>query len=527
MHSAPRSAPWWRRHEQLYLQLCDPSLSSEALRQLMRLLARTDLHFLIDQVLGRTDINHPWLIDRCYEVQHSPNGYLDLWAREHYKSTIITWAKTIQDVLASHGEDPLPQWRGVEPTFGFFSHIRPIAKKFARQVKVEFESNRLLRWLFPDVLWEEPRRQAPVWSLDEGLVVRRHGNPKEATIEAWGLVDGQPTAAHFNVCVYDDVVTRRSVYTPGAIEATTAAWELSTNLGTRGGVSRYIGTRYHFNDTYGEIMRRGVVTPRIYPATVDGRTESAPVLLSHEELKAKRIAQGSFTFSCQMLQNPKADEKQGFKLEDIRHYRTDLQSHQSEEQWHRQFNKYIIVDPANEKHKRSDYTAGVVIGLGPDRNYYLLDMWRRRLNLTERAQLLMMKHRQWRPLAVGYEKYGKDSDITHIQYVMELEQYRFQIVALGGPLGNFERVRRLIPDHEAHRWYYPAHMHRAGDDGLEVDMMQVFLREEFEPFPVGVHADIMDAQSRIYDEGVEGWHPTFPEERSVRSNFRPDYTGYV
>ena len=33
-----------------------------------------------------------------------------------------------------------------------------------------------------------------MWSLDGGLVVKRKSNPKEATVEAWGLVDSQPTS---------------------------------------------------------------------------------------------------------------------------------------------------------------------------------------------------------------------------------------------------------------------------------------------------------------------------------------------
>lgn len=95
-------------------------------------------------------MERPWLLDRCKEVQAAPNDRLDLWSREHYKSTIITFGLTIQDIL----NDP-------ETTIGIFSHTRPIAKGFLRQIKREFEANELLKSLFPDVLWTSPSKEAP------------------------------------------------------------------------------------------------------------------------------------------------------------------------------------------------------------------------------------------------------------------------------------------------------------------------------------------------------------------------------
>src|SRR4029079_14135300 len=129
----------------------------------------------------------------------------------HYKSTIITFAKTIQDILASHGDYPLIKWGGVEITVGLFSVTRPLSKQFLAQIKREFETNKVLLDFFPDVLDANPNKDAPSWSLDSGIIVMRKGNPKEATIEAHGLVDGQPTSKHFDLLVYDDVVTIDSV----------------------------------------------------------------------------------------------------------------------------------------------------------------------------------------------------------------------------------------------------------------------------------------------------------------------------
>jgi hypothetical protein len=119
-------------------------------RLLKRQLAQSDLFFLLVYVLGRADLNRDWYFARCREVEAAPNGYLDLWAREHGKSSLITFGLTIQDIL----NDP-------EITVGIFSYSRPIAKAFLRQIKVEFENNETLKSLFPDILWANRATRLP------------------------------------------------------------------------------------------------------------------------------------------------------------------------------------------------------------------------------------------------------------------------------------------------------------------------------------------------------------------------------
>lgn len=464
----------------------------------MREQARGDLYFLIRYVFGREDIERQWLFDRCREVQESPNGHLDLWAREHYKSTIITYAKTIQDVLASHGEEPLAEWNGREVTVGIFSHTRPIAKGFLRQIMREFENNEELKYLFPDILYKDPKKNAPKWSEDDGIIVKRNSNPKESTVEAHGLVDGQPTSKHFFILVYDDVVTLSSITSPEMINKTTTAWENSQNLGVRGGFDRYAGTRYHFNDTYKAIIRRGAANVRLHPATIDGKVEGEPVLLTRDELDEKRNKQGPYTFGCQMLQDPRADTVQGFKREWMRFYQ-GIKTGQG-------MNIYITVDPANDKKKRSDYTAMWVMGAASDGNDYVLDMVRDRLSLTERTTKLFELHRKWKQLnqklPVGYEKYGKDSDIEHINSKMDDENYHFDIMPLGGAMAKNDRIRRLVPDFEQGTIYFPVRLEYVDYERRAIDLVAIFLNEEFVPFPVGEHDDMLDALARKKDMNI-------------------------
>jgi predicted phage terminase large subunit-like protein len=487
--------------------------SETHLHQAKRWLGRNDLFFLLTVLCKRKDMNHDWLFARCREVERNPNGFLDLWAREHYKSTVITFGLSLQDIIASHGDEPEARYGGREVTIGIFSHTRPIAKAFLRQIKAELETNADLKALYPDVLFENPASQSPKWSEDEGIIVRRRTNPKEATVEASGLVDGQPTSKHYWVLNYDDVVTLESVSTPEQILKTTNAWALSDNLGTAGGPRRYIGTRYHLFDTYATMIERGIPA-RLYPCTSDGSEDfSKAVLKAPEELASKRRKQGPYVFGAQMLLNPTADKAQGFQEKWLRwwpaHHAAGL-------------NVYIIVDPASKKKKTNDYTSMWVIGIGADGNYYVLDGIRDRLNLVERQRALFMLHKKWTPLKVGYEEYGLQADIEHVKTIMERENYRFEIVALGGQMAKEDRIKRLVPKFEAGEVYLPERgIVRTNHEGQSVDIIRVFRDEEYLAFPVCAHDDALDCMSRILDAELMTTQP-MPQPQETTPKWMQD-----
>jgi predicted phage terminase large subunit-like protein len=477
-------------------------------RAAIRYQVRTDLYYLLRYILQRADVEHPWMLERIREVQSQPDGYLDLWGRDHRKSTVITFGRTLMDVLASHGDDPLPSWQGIEPTFGIFSHTRPIAKSFLRQLKREMETNEALKALFPDILWSNPERDAPTWSEDSGLVVKRRTNPKESTVEAWGVVDGMPTGKHFSVIVDDDIVTLDGVGSPEMIRKTTDAWSVHLNLGTTDTRLRVVGTRYHFADSYGEMITRGAVKARIRPATADGTLTGKPVFLTQDQFDKKARDMGPYVASAQLLLNPVADSRQVFKREWIRTF--DAKSKEG-------LNVAILVDPANGKKKSNDFTAIAVIGKGADENFYLLDAIRDRLDLEERTERVMTLHQKYKPLRVGYERYGMQADIGHLKHVQAERNYRFEVIEVGGALAKVDRINRLMPVMSEGSFYVPTTMIRTLYDGKTVDLTQVLIEEELMAWPVPLHDDLMDAISRVFDIDLP-W-PKLREHKSGRDRY--------
>lgn len=546
------------------------SLSEPEQQILLKHLCLTDLFYLLAFVLRRDDcFSRPekaeWLIARCREVEAEPNNCLDLWAREHYKSTIITFALTIQDIL-----------RNPEITVGIFSHTAPNARKFLRQIKQEFEQNLILKRTFENVLWAEPHKQAPKWSEDDGIVVKRNGNPKEATVTAHGLVDGLPSGPHYMLRVYDDTVTKESVNTPEQIKKTTEAWEMSDNLGAEGGTQRYIGTRYSLYDTYSEIIKRGVKV-RKYTATHNSKFDGKPVLFTPEYWAHKLKTQSRKTLAAQMMQNPLADADAIFQIDWLRAFEVRP----------RLCNIVILCDPSKGRHRNSDRTAIAVIAICQGEKKFLVDGYCHRMSLSQRWVAIRDLYKKWsavkgvQSIHVGYERYGKDSDDEYFEERMRLEKStgcpQFVIKELNwveqgkqGSQSKGDRVERLEPDFRNARFFLPLAVYRdgraqtwridmniesntyqsvvwddfkgltkmqreamtAGSDDLLAkalkrvdnekqiyDLTEVFI-EEFLHFPFNEHDDLIDATSRVYDMEVQA--PKFYDKNALNPAVYPD-----
>lgn len=493
-------------------------------------LGKLDRFWLTIFLLHRRDVfevgRPSWVYARCREVEADPDGYLDLWGREHYKSTLITFAGSIQEVI----RDP-------EITIGIFSHTKPTAKKFFSQIKAELETNKDLIATYPEIFYADPKNESPRWSDEKGIVVKRRGNPRESTWEAHGLVDGQPTGSHFRLRIYDDVVTLESVTTPEQVKKTTHAHAVSSNLGARDpttGEKRawHLGTRYAFGDSYQDLIDRKVLKERIHPSTEDGTPTGTPVMMTAKQWADTKIEQPTQVLAAQHLMNPSAGLAAMFqvawlKFDDIRPAT---------------LNVYITCDPASSRKKNSDDTVIFVTGVDATRGRWVLDGYAHKMGLAERWQKLRDLYIKWSRspgvqfVKVGYERYGLRDALDHFEERMEIEKLGFEIVELAWPAegGNakYDRIQRLEPDHRASRWHYAAEPIDAEGNPIAETRNQRAMRESGQPYrvfspvrrmdhegnayslnkkifdqyaryPFVTHDDVLDAQSRLYDMDPE------------------------
>lgn len=489
------------------------TLTDEERLHLMRVMGKDDLYFLLRYVLSTRNWKDPenesqsfwekqWLLDRCREVQFDSDGVLNIWARYHAKSTIMTFGFSILSMLINPNI-----------TIGIFSVTKAVADSFASQIKYELETNDLLKGLYPDRFYANPQRDAPSWSLQNGFVIRRPLNLKDMTVKGYGLVDSNFTGARILHAVYDDAVNEQSVTTPDMVDKVNERWEISLNLGMPGSKRYYVGTFYAHGDSYHHMASRGVQL-RLHPCyevdydksqidAVSGlpltlvHDDKKPVLYSGEHLAAEAKLMGPSTFGVQMLCDPNAGQISGFKHEWLQWY------HSAPEKVRKRCNVVITVDPAGDKKKNSSQTAIWALGLGDDGNYYVLDAVIDRLNLYERTESLFQLVAKWHPYEVRYERYSFQADIAHIRYVQEQRNFRFPITEVAGSLSKDDRIGRLVPLFANRKMYLPETLwYRESDSGKIVNLIDRWVKEEYLVFPNAMQKDGLDSMSRITEKDL-------------------------
>jgi len=423
-----------------------------------------------------------WYHARCNEVQDDPNNHLDVWAREHAKSEILTFALLIQDVLKDPNE-----------TVGIFSHNRPLAKQFLRLIKTEFEANEDLKMLFPEIFYADPKRESPKWSVDDGIVVKRTSNIKESTIEAWGLIDGQPTSKRFSILHYDDVVARDQISEDMIFKTTQELQNSFALTASDPPIMRVIGTPQEIGDTICEYMDNRIFKVRRHPAADQ---QGNPVFFSEAKLADFKQKMSPKVFALQFLLDPKKAQEAheiGFESSWWKTYTGELNI--------KSLNKYILVDPAGRRPDSNSLFALWVVGAGADRKWRIIDGILDSLSLAQRADVLFDMVRKYDPLKVVYEQYAFQADIEYMRERQARENFLFVIQEVGGINHKDARIERLIPKFRNGDILVPDKLVYKSKDGKDLDIIKRFKDVEYDKWPFNPRCrDQLDALSRLCDD---------------------------
>lgn len=490
--TSPQEAAEWHT---LFKETC----TAKARDEHERWLAKNDLYYLLVHILDVPKLDNQWHHDRCKEYQDVHDGVIDISTRGAGKSVKKTFGLPIQKIL-----------NNPDITIGIFSHSRPIAKGFLRSIQQTFESHERLRHLFPDILWENPKAEAPTWSLDGGLTVKRKSvTRKEATLEAWGVVDGQPSSKHYDWLLYDDL--QKQVESVEMVQKIDDEWQTSLGLGsTKPAHWTMTGVFYRGGSICESLIDRNAGLARIRPAVFEDDTST---IWTHAEVLATKQSVGPATWVCEYLMNPKKKgEGEGFQADWLRYH---------EGMDFRGSNIYLFVDPGMGKqaHGRAGKCAMGVLAYRADKKIYLIDGIAGAMNLQQRMTWVIAFARQYNPKHICYERFGLMCDTEAINIEVKKQGFPDLIfVECTAHIDKSERIQWLQAPWSRGEIILPKYMPKRFFNGEEVDFLTDFVNLEYMLWPATKRMDVLDMLAWSQWKGNQCVFPEAWDDPSVQRN---------
>lgn len=277
-----------------------------------------------------------------------PGPIVFLMPRGHLKTSVLTIAWVIQQVL-------------INPNIT----IRVLSYGWGRAVEILTEikdhlTNPQLVTLFPEILWESPKKQAPKWGEDS-ITVKRTKVVAGYTIKVDSIMGGI-TGSHCDLMVFDDIHDIENTGTPEQIAKVIQRFRNCRSVLKPKGLRIIVGTIWTRDDFYNWCEDQGFPNYRRV-ATYNSHDEECdcddpdahsyfPALFDIEELRQIKREKGRAFYACQYNLKALADEDLKFTEDMIHYYDGEVPY----------AHVWILVDPALGRTTHSDESVICVVG---------------------------------------------------------------------------------------------------------------------------------------------------------------------
>ena len=460
-----------------YGTLLAAKANAELQRRALREQAEASLYVFCTEVLGYLDFYEPLHRPLCEAVQQ-PTKQLLLLPRGHFKSTVVSVSYPLW-LLAKY-----PDTRIL-----IANATLDNPRKWVQEQLQHLRGNPVLRWLYPELV---PQEDVEEFGFVESYTVpSRNASWGEASVEITS-VSNNVVSRHYEVILFDDLVSAENSATKNGLETVEQRYREDQALlqGVSEGSAwkvppphvKVVGTRWHFDDLYGNLIARGY--PNVVRKAIEDDAPIFPTLFTKETLAERRAEMGSTVFASQMMNDPIDAETAIFKREKATYHDTTNT---------KGLNVAITVDLAISERTSADESVVMVTGVDGHGKLFVLDFAHGRWLPDKTIEEIHRLYDLWSARMVYFESVGFQKVFKYLLSQDAQQTGRFLPVREVRPdADKFRRIVALQPFHEAGR--------------LLIRRSMTALEDQLYRFPKTRHDDILDALAMRVMRAV--WHQT-------------------
>lgn len=330
----------------------------------------------------------------------------------------------------------------------YISSTANLAEKQLKFIK-DILTSPIYRRYWPEMVNEEEGKREK-WTTSEMSVdhpKRKEENVRDPTVFTAGLTT-TITGMHCDIAVMDDVVVYENAYTQEGRDRVKTQYSLLSSIEGGDAVEWVVGTRYHPNDLYSDLLSMHMevfdddgeivdnipiyeIVERQLESIGDGSGEYLWPRQQRADgkwfgfdanIRSRKYAQylDKTQFRAQYYNDPNDIESAVIKSEMFQYYNRALVQRMNGNTYFNgtKLNVFAGVDFAFSLNKKADYTAISVVGVDPYNNYYVLDIDRFKTDsIKTYFDKILALHQKW-----GFRKIRAEVTVAQRVIVRDIKE---------------------------------------------------------------------------------------------------------